>query len=199
MLNKNKQHFFYSLDYSAGRGLVNPLLIQLEETSHAEFEFYLAFILEKCINVNRSFSIWIKKSPATLLENLKNSKLKHYFDRTEFSYEGDQWFFPKLFQVFATFVEKEEITASDVVDYLFETFDFFSEPEVFVKDIVGYDRLKQCIEECPLTFKKALILKMIGFIDLNKAMDIGLNSYRYLNDEMQCICPNKKQKIQMAM
>ncbi|OJA00314.1 hypothetical protein BEV13_03985 [Rickettsiella grylli] len=73
MFNKNKHHFFYALDCTAGRGLVNPLLHYLSKTSREEFEFYLPFVLEKCINVNQSFSdavelfsIWIKKSPATL-------------------------------------------------------------------------------------------------------------------------------------
>lgn len=127
-----------------------------------------------------------------LLENLKNAKMKPYFDRTEFSHEGEEWLFPQLLHMFVNFVEKENMTANALMDRLFDIFDFFSVPEVLVHNIIGYDRLKACIEECPSIFKEILIQKMIEFIELNKTIDIGLNSYHYLTDEMQPIHPQYK-------
>lgn len=190
----NKHNFFYYLDCSSGEGLINPLLTKLKNISSDEFTFYLKFILRKCINVNRSFSdaidfflIWLKKSPDTLLKNLKSKDLKQYFNRTEFGQDGDQWHFPRLLQAFLALIENESVTANEILDYLFETFDFFSIPDIFTREIIGYNRLEQCINESPAVFKRALLLKMYEFIEKNKTIDIGLDSYRYLIQAIKSI------------
>lgn len=191
---KPQSNNYFRLDCESGEGLINPLLVKLKKTSNSEFEFYLEFILKKCINVNRSFSdavvflsIWLKKSPDTLLEKLKNAELKQYFNRTEYGHDGDQWPFPRLLQVFSVLIEKELVTAHEILDYLFETFDFFNAPEDFVSEIIGYDRLELCIKECGPIFKEALALKMAKFVNLNKAINIGFRSHEYLDKELKNI------------
>lgn len=189
-----KHNFFYSLDCRSGEGLVNLLLIELKKISNLEFKFYRKFILEKCINVNRSFSdaveflsIWVEKSPRSLFNQLKDGELKQFFNRTEYDHDGNQWCFPKLLQIFSKLIEKNQVGANEILDYLFETFDFFSMPEIFVREVIGYDRLRKCTEECPPGFKQALILKMHSFLEENKMIDIGSNSRKYLNTEIQAI------------
>lgn len=187
-----KHNFFYSLDCRSGEGLVNLLLIELKKISNLEFKFYRKFILEKCINVNRSFSdaveflsIWVEKSPRSLFNQLKDGELKQFFNRTEYDHDGNQWCFPKLLQIFSKLIEKNQVGANEILDYLFETFDFFSMPEIFVREVIGYDRLRECTEECHPGFKQALIFKMHSFVEENKMIDIGLNSRKYLNSEIQ--------------
>ncbi|MCH9637293.1 MAG: hypothetical protein WAW84_04975 [Candidatus Rickettsiella isopodorum] len=202
-VNLNKHSFFFYLDCAAGEGLINLLLTELKKISNLEFEFYLKFILKKCINVNRSFSdaveffsIWLEKSPDSLLEKLKNAELKRYFNRTEFGHDGDKWYFPHLLHVFSTLIEKKSITATVILEYLFSTFDFFSIPEIFVTEVIGYDRLEGCIKESPTIFKQALLLKINDFVKKNETIDIGLRSFRYLNYERQFINPIKRIKTQ---
>lgn len=185
---KAKSDRYHSLDCQSGEGLVNSLLPALKKTSNVEFEFYLEFILKKCINVNRSFSdaiqfltIWLEKSQITLLSGLRNMQLKPFFNRTEYDHEGDKWYFPKLLHVFSTLVENKSVLADEILNYLFQTFDFFSMPEIFVTEVVGYDRLEQCIKESPASFKQALLAKINEFVDQNKTIDIGFHSRRYLN------------------
>lgn len=187
-----KHNFFYSLDCQSGGGLINPLLIELEKISNVEFKFYLKFILQKCINVNRNFSdaveflsIWMKKSPRSLFNQLKDGHLKQFFYRTEYNHDGDKWYFPKLLDVVSLLVESKFATASEILAYTFETFDFYSmPPEIFIREIIGYDRLKDCINESPAVFEQDLLLKTYEFIELNKKndieIDIGLESRRYL-------------------
>lgn len=190
---KNLYNFFFRLDCQSGEGLVNPLLTELEKISNIEFEFYLKFILKKCINVNRSFSdaikflsIWLEKSPGTLLRTLQTGKLNHYFNRTEYGHEGNQWYFPELLQRFKVLINQTN-TASKILDCLFQTFDFFSEQEIFVREIIGYDRLQLTIEECPPIFKQALVLKIKEFIEQNNTIDLGLYSHKYLNEEVDTL------------
>lgn len=185
-----KHNFFYCLDCQSGEGLVNPLLSELKNTSSTEFKFYLKFILQKCINVNRSFSdaveflsIWLKKSPDNLLYQLKNAKLKQFFNRTEYDHEGLNWYFPTLLRKFAALV-KEPVTADEILHYLFETFDFFSIPEIFVTDVIGYNRLEQCVKESPAIFRQALLLKMYEFVERNKTIDVGSISRTFLNNNL---------------
>ncbi len=118
------------------------------------------------------------------IDKLQQLSLKSFFNRTEYDREGNQWYFPKLLKTFEILIEREKITVGEILDYLFEVFDFFSTPDTFVVNIIGYDRLKACIEECPSIFKQALLLKMKEFIALNR-MDIGLRSYRYLKKEVE--------------
>jgi hypothetical protein len=194
-INTHKFNYFYSLDCQSGEGLKNPLLMKLRKISSAEFNYYLNFFLKKCINVNRSFSdaveflsIWLKKSPDTLLEKLKNAELKRDFYRTEYDHDGDKWYFPKLLKDFAKLVDKEN-TADEILGYLFEIFDFFNIPETFVSVIIGYDRLPICIQEIrigemPSIFQQALLSKMNEFVAKNHTIDIGLRSRKYLQREM---------------
>jgi hypothetical protein len=201
-IKASKHSFFYYLDCTSGEGLINSLLPELEKISDAEFKSYLGFILKKCINVNRSFSdavdflsIWLKKSPDSLLKKLENAELKKYFNRTEYGHDGDQWHFPRLLQTFLILIEKKSITADKILDYLFETFDFFNLPDDFVREVIGYDRLEVCIKESPAVFKQALLSKMYEFVEKNKLIDIGFHSRRYLNDEIQANGAIKRIKI----
>lgn len=198
---KSQSDFFFSLDCRSGEGQTNLLLMALnasiqkyknKDELKKEFEFYLEFFLKKCININRSFSdaiqflsIWLKISPNTLLKALQNAELKQFFNRTEYDHEGDQWYFPKLLYIFSSLVERKLVTADEILDYVFETFNFFSEREIFVTEIIGYDRLEVCIKESPAVFKQALLSKMYEFVGKNKLIDIGFHSRRYLNDEIQ--------------
>lgn len=200
-INRKKHGYFYFLDCTAGEGLINPLLIELKNTAPTEFKYYCNFFLNKCINVNRSFSdaveflsIWVEKSPYNLLEKLKNRKLKWFFYRTEYDHDGDKWYFPELLQVFTTLVEKKKTSANEILDYLFETFDFFTMPEIFVREIIGYDRLEWCVQVSPAVFKQALLTKMQEFIENNKLIDIGSRSFKYLNNEIQKIEALKTEK-----
>ncbi|MEN9450427.1 MAG: hypothetical protein RJA83_1041 [Pseudomonadota bacterium] len=194
--HKARSNRYFSLDCQSGEGLINPLLPELKKISTREFEYYLNFILKKCININRSFSdaveflsIWLKKSPDSLLYQLKNAKLKQFFYRTEYDHEGDQWYFPKLLQLFSKLTKGNPDKANEILNCLFETFDFFNMPKIFVTEIIGYDRLEKCIIESPKVFKQALILKIYEFIELNKKnaveIDIGLESRKFLNKEFK--------------
>ncbi len=183
-------NWYYSLDCQSGEGLINPLLPKLQKISSSDFEFYLEFILKKCINVNRSFSdaveflsIWLKKSPDSLLEQLKNAQLKQFFNRTEYNHEGLNWHFPKLLHKFAALIKKP-VTADEILHYLFETFDFFSMTEDFVTEVIGYDRLEQCVKESPCIFRQALLSKMYEFIEQNKTIDIGSISRTFLKNSL---------------
>lgn len=183
-------NWYYSLDCQSGEGLINSLLPKLQKISSRDFEFYLEFILKKCINVNRSFSdaveflsIWLKKSPDSLLEQLKNAQLKQFFNRTEYDHEGLNWYFPELLHKFTALVKKP-VTADENLSYLFETFGFFSMPEIFVTDVIGYDRLEQCVKESPFIFRRALLSKMYEFVERNKTIDIGSVSRTFLNNSL---------------
>lgn len=225
---QTKYSFFYSLDCHSGEGLINPLLPELKKISPEEFEYYLNFFKKKCIYVNRSFSdaveflsIWLEKSPYTLLKelkivmllknkkkeleelknNLKNERnrikkikkkikkleknnLKNFFNRTEYNQEGNKWCFPKLLNAFLPLV-KENVTTDEILNYVFEIFDFFNMPDIFVIEIIGYDLLEKCITETPVIFRQALLLKVYEFVEFNKKNDIkiGLQSQRYLQNK----------------
>ncbi len=192
----------YRFDCESGEGLINSLLPELNDISTPDFEFYLEFILKICINVNRSFSdaveflsIWFKKSPSSLLEMLKSLELRQYFNRTEYGHDGDQWSFPQLLQIFSSLIQ-EESTAYDILDYLFENFDFFNAPEEFVREVIGYDQLAKCIEECPAVFKQALLLKLNKFVEQNETIDIGPRSRKFLYDEIQATDGIKRTKAE---
>lgn len=189
---------FYSLDCRSGEGLPNLLFKELKENftkeNTIEFEFYLEMILKKCININRSFSdaieflsLWLKLSPYMLLHALKNRDLITFFNRTVYHLDGNSWCFPKLLQSFLILIKEEKIIAIDLLDYLFETFDFFSMPEIFIGKVIGYDRLKQCIEDSPKIFKEALLFKINEFVIKHKEINIGANSIHYLNEELSSI------------
>lgn len=241
---------FLKLDYKAGEGLNNPIFPLLKKTPLNIFERSINFILENCINVNRSFSdaveflsIWLKKSPHRLLIKLENislikelikelkkesknetrimelknkirikelekklekkgltesektdrlinkleqSNLNFFFNRTEYSHEGDQWYFPKLLKIFEVLVNKTN-SAGKILNYVFEVFDFFNIPNTFVVEIIGYDRLQKCIEECPPIFKQVLVLKINMFVKLHKTINLGLQSQKFLNEEVKKI------------
>lgn len=241
---KNK---FLESDYKSGEGLINSIFPLLEEVPLKIFEDSIDFILENCINVNRSFSdaveflsIWQKRSPHGLLKKLKNIiliielieelkadkkngnriiklkneigikeleeklekegltesekigrlinkleqiNLKFFFNRTEYSHEGDRWYFPELLKIFEELVD-ETNTASKILDYVFETFDFFNIPYIFLVEVIGYDRLQKSIEECPAIFKQALVLKINRLVEMNKTINLGLQSQQYLNEEI---------------
>lgn len=192
--------YFYKLDCNSGIGAVNLLLLELEKISPAKFEKALSFILNKCINVNRDFSdavrflsIWLKKSPSTLLIKLKRGNLKKIFYRTEYYHDGDQWYFPQLLDAFSVLIGKDihksvKATAGDVLDYLFEIFDFSNIPEDFIRGVIGYDRLEHCVREIPAIFKPALLIKIQEMIWQCERgaqyMDIGRASYAYLMKEL---------------
>ena len=195
---------YFSLDCRSGEGLINPLLLKLKKITDDEFKYYLDFFLEKCINVNRSFSdaieflsIWMEKSPSIFFNQLKAGQLKQFFNRTEYDHDGDKWYFPELLDKVSLLVEKEFAPASEVLDYLFKTFDFFNMPEIFVTEVIGYDRLYKCIEECPAVFKQVLLLKMNKFVEQNETIDIGPRSRKYLNDETQLIDDSERVRSEL--
>lgn len=200
----SKHGFFYFLDCQSGEGLVNPLLKELKRNSSPdEFNYYLNFFLKKCININRSFSdaveflsIWLDNSPDSLLEKLRDGKLTQYFNRTEYGHDGNQWILPRLLRIFLVLIEKKSVTANEILDYLFQTFYFFNDPEDFVIEIIGYDRLEECIKESPAIFKEALLLKISEFVEKNGEIDIGLCSRIYLNNEIPIIDHIKRAKKQ---
>lgn len=189
--NKDKHNYFYYLDCRTGEGLHNPLLKEIKKiSSSAEFDFYINFILKKCININRSFSdaieflsIWLEKSPDSLLKKLRTLELKQYFYRTVYGHEGDHWCFSELLKAFVILIN-ENNTANDIFEYLFNTFDFLNDPDTFLIEVIGYDQLQKRIEECPHVFKEALLL-MIN--QLNQTVYIGINSQRYLHDELRLL------------
>ena len=173
---------FYKLDCDSGIGVVNPLLIELEKVSSTEFKKSLNFLLKKCINVNRDFSdavkflsIWLRKSPSTLLRRLERGSLKKFFYRTEYYHDGDQWYFPELLADFSSLIGKRihqsvKITAD------------------FIRAVIGYDRLEHCVREISEIFKPALLIKiqeMIWQCEANaQYIDIGRASYAYLMKEL---------------
>ena len=191
---------FYKLDCDSGIGVVNPLLIELEKVSSTEFKKSLNFLLKKCINVNRDFSdavkflsIWLRKSPSTLLRRLERGSLKKFFYRTEYYHDGDQWYFPELLADFSSLIGKRihqsvKITADDILDFLFEIFDFSNIPEDFIRAVIGYDRLEHCVRETSEIFKPTLLIKiqeMIWQCEANaQYIDIGRASYAYLMKEL---------------
>jgi hypothetical protein len=199
-------NYFYKLDCNSGEGIVNPLLIKLEKISSAEFKNSLHFILKKCINVNRSFSdaikflsIWLKKSPYTLLIKLKQEELKTFFNQTEYHYDGNQWHFPQLLQIFLVLISKVE-TADNILAYLFKNFDFMNIPDDFIRSVIGYDRLEACVREIPKIFTRPLLIEMQKIIreheNKGEYIDIGHASYAYLKKELAA--PQKKSAITTA-
>lgn len=208
---KHQSNNYYRLDRESGEGLINSLLKELnqefiefkEEKSKEEFEFYLEFFLKKCININRSFSdavqflsIWLEISPDILLIALKNSELKPFFNRTEYDQDGNKWYFPELLKIFSPLIKQNLTTASELLFNIFETFDFFSMPEVFVSEIIGYDRLECCIKESPVVFKQALLSKIQEFVEQHNTIDIGSHSRKFLNDANPKIYDIQRTKIE---
>ncbi|WP_342228077.1 hypothetical protein [Rickettsiella endosymbiont of Rhagonycha lignosa] len=205
---------YYRLDCESGEGLINPLLKELEknfiklkkkpaEQRKKAFELYLEFFLKKCININRSFSdaiqflsIWLKISPDIFLTALKNNELKLFFNRTEYDHDGDKWYFPKLLKILSPLIKQNLTTADELLFNIFETFDFFAEPEIFVSEIIGYDRLEWCIKQSPAVFKQALLSKVQEFVKQYNTIDIGLHSRKYLNDAIQAINGIQTTKIE---
>lgn len=146
--------------------------------------------LEKLDNKLKNEKNFFKKiKTVKLIKKLEETSLTNFFNRTEYDYEGDQWCFPKLLQVFSGLLEKKSVTANKILDYLFEIFDFFSMPEIFVGVIIGYDRLELCIKESPSVFKQALVSKVYEFVEFNKNSDIDINigsqSWKYLKNEIR--------------
>lgn len=204
---------YYRLDCESGEGLINPLLKELnrkfikfkknpKEQRKKEFEFYLEFFFKKCININRSFSdavqffsIWLKISPDTLFNALKNNQLKNFFNRTEYDHDGDKWYFPKLLKILSPLIKQNFITTNELLFNIFEIFDFFADPEIFVSEIIGYDRLEWCIKQNPV-FKQALLSKVHEFIKQHNTIDIGSHSRKYLNDAIQAIKGIQRTKIE---
>lgn len=74
----------------------------------------------------------------------------------------------------------------EVLDDLFAAFDFFNMPEVFVTEIIGYDRLQLCINECPAVFKLDLLSKVNEFAKINDKISLGLRSHTYLQESKKC-------------
>lgn len=198
---ESQSNKYYCLDCHSGEGQINQLLNELEkcfilnktseEQKKKEFDFYLEFFLKRCININRSFSdaikflaIWLKSSPDTLLKALKTEDLEQYFNRTEFHHEGNEWYFPKLLQVFVTLIENKQANPKEILDHLFKIFNFFSDPECFVCEIIGYDQLERFIKESPEEFKTDLLLKVKDFIDENSTVYLGFRSHQYLKTEL---------------
>jgi len=130
-----------------------------------------------------------------LLAALQDNELKWFFNRTEYDHDGDKWYFPKLLHAFSILAVKEPITADKILNYLFETFDFFSMPELFVTEIIGYDRLGECIKESPAVFKQALLSKIQEFVKHN-TIDIGKCSRDYLNDVIQRVDVVERTKLE---
>ncbi|MFM2322687.1 MAG: hypothetical protein RLZZ225_840 [Pseudomonadota bacterium] len=191
---RKRVNYLYKLDCNSGLGIVNPLLVELEKISSAEFNRLLSFILKKCINVNRDFSdavkflsIWLKNSPATLLARLKRGELKTFFYQTEYYHDGDQWYFPQLLQNFAVYVRKNK-TAENILHHLFENFDFASITNDFIRAVIGYDRLERCVREIPPLFKRPLLVEVLRIIQEHDNqgiyIDIGHASYAYLKKQL---------------
>lgn len=209
---KKQSNKYYCLDCHSGEGQTNQLLNELEkyfflnntskEQMKKEFDFYLEFFLKRCININRSFSdaikflsIWLKLSPDTLLNALKAEDLKQYFNRTEFHLEGNKWYFSELLQVFVTLVENKQAKPKEILDHLFKVFNFFSDPECFVCEIIGYDQLERFIKDSPKEFKTDLLLKVKDFIDEKSTVYLGFRSHQYLKTELLTIAPTLLKKI----
>ncbi|TLY48032.1 MAG: hypothetical protein E6K54_03505 [Gammaproteobacteria bacterium] len=203
---KSQSNKYYCLDCHSGEGQINQLLNELEKCfisnktpkkqKKKEFDFYLEFFFKRCININRNFSdaveflsIWVKISPDTLLSALKIGDLDQYFNRTEFGHDGDKWCFPKLLQIFVILVEDKQAQVKEILDCLFEIFNFFSIPNTFVCEIIGYDQLERCIKEVPKVFKDDLLLKINEFIQINNTIYLGPRSHQYLNAKLQTIDP----------
>lgn len=187
-------NYFYKLDCNSGEGMVNPLLIELEKISSVEFKNSLHFILKKCINVNRSFSdaikflsIWLKKSPHTLLIKLKREELKTFFNQTEYHYDGNRWHFPQLLQIFLVLISKVE-SADNILSYLFKNLDFVNIPDDFIRSVIGYDRLERCVKEIPRIFIRPLLLEVQRIVweheYKGEYIDIGHASYAYLKKQL---------------
>ena len=120
-----------------------------------------------------------------LIQVLKEINLKTVFNRTEYHHEGDQWYFPRLLQTFSTVVNQKKVASMEVLNDLFEAFDFFNIPEVFVTEIIGYDRLQLCINECPAVFKLDLLSKVNEFAKINDKISLGLRSHIYLQEALE--------------
>jgi hypothetical protein len=154
------------LDRLSSEG-INPTLPFLKGLSSSEFETIIETLIKKNIYVGRIFSdaveflsIWLVKSPHTLIVRLKQAGLKEFFYNTEYDKDGYEWPFSKLLQVFLPVIEKEGLSPHRIMNYLFNNFCFLSMPKVFIWEVIGYDQLERRLEEIPQLFHEPLLKKM---------------------------------------
>ncbi|MES2142175.1 MAG: hypothetical protein V4471_04745 [Pseudomonadota bacterium] len=191
--------FFYSNSVRNRKSSVNPLLSKicrldklsceginylipfLEGISPSEFESIVGTLLKKCFYINRSFSdavdflsIWLVKSPETLLPKLKKSELKEFFCKTEYDKDGDDWPLSKLLHAFLPFLNKKKLTPDKVMSYLFNNFCFLDTPDIFIRMIIGYDQLEQRLAQIHELFHEALLKKMAYIY--RKGINLGYRS-----------------------
>lgn len=88
-------------------------------------------------------------------------------------------------KILSPLIKQNLTTAEELLFNIFETFDFFAEPEIFVSEIIGYDRLEWCINKSPAIFKQALLSIVQEFVKQHNSIDIGARSRKYLNDAIQ--------------
>jgi hypothetical protein len=135
----------------------------------------------------------VKEITFYTLKKIRTREFKKIFYRTEYYHDGDQWYFPELLADFSSLIGKSihqsvKITADDILDFLFEIFDFSNIPEDFIRAVIGYDRLEHCVREISEIFKPALLMKIQEMILQCEAnaqyIDIGRASYAYLMKEL---------------
>lgn len=99
-----------------------------------------------------------------------------------------------MLQAFVVLLNDKQINAKEIVDFLFKIFNFSNDPQSFVFEILGYDRLEGFIKECPQAFKTDLLLKLQDFIDEKSKVYLGFRSHQYLKTELETIAPNLSTK-----
>ena len=173
----------------------NILLKTLEKVDSYFFLASQNYVLKNCWNSIYVFSdavhflqIWLKKDPEGLLAKLKAGELAPYLSRVEYDKDGDQWYFPRLLNGFEPFIKQNKMTPAQVIDVLFTNFGFSEEDmaEQFIRDVVGYNRLRACISEVYVEFRKPLMEKVDAM--QQQGVDIGLHSRCFLEREQRNIC-----------
>ena len=166
---------------------MNYLIPFLEGISASEFESVIGTLLKKCFYINRAFSdavdflsIWLVKSPETLLPKLKKSELKEFFFRTQYDKDGDDWPLIRLLHVFLPFLNEKELTPDKVMSYLFNNFCFLDTPDIFIRMIIGYDQLGQRLAQIHELFHQALLKKMAYIY--RKGINLGYHSNALVRD-----------------
>lgn len=169
----------YRLDRLSCEG-INCLLPFVKTLSSVEFEMVVDRLLKKCFYINRTFSdtvkflsIWLRKSPHTLVARLKKNDLKEFFCRIEYDKDGCEWPFPKLLHIFLP-IMGEALKPRHVIDYLFNTFCFFSMPQTFIWQVIGYDQLNLRLAQIDNVFHGPLLEKMSYFYCIGE--DLGPHS-----------------------
>lgn len=141
--------------------------------------------VNKLINKLEKINLTKKSEIDNLINELERTNLKFFFNRTEYSQDGANWRFPDLLEAFSSLVKKKLTTADEILFYLFETFDFSSIPDVFIREVIGYDQLQERIEKTTSVFQQALLSKINKFVAQNNTIDIGLHSRKYLQDKFK--------------